>query len=62
MFGSQAYWYNSNWDCRHIGTIGWSVVNYMHIGTISYQIQVAVRCERWVVIVVKCKARLLIGQ
>ena len=35
MFRSQAYWHNSNRDHRHISTISQSVVNYMHIGTIS---------------------------
>ena len=34
MFGSQAYQYDSNWDRRHIGTISWSVVDRMRIGTI----------------------------
>ena len=36
MFGSQAYRHDSNRDRRHIGTIGWSVVDRMRIGTISW--------------------------
>ena len=38
MFGLQAYQYNSNWDCRHISTISWSVVDRIYIGTISWSI------------------------
>ena len=38
MFGSQAYQHDSNRDHRHIGTIGWSVVDRMRIGTISWSV------------------------
>ena len=34
MFGSQAYWHDSNRDRRHISMIGWSVVDHMRISMI----------------------------
>ena len=32
----RSYRHDSNWDRRHIGTIGWSVVDRMRIGTIGW--------------------------
>ena len=73
MFGSQAYWYDSNRDHRHIGTVGWSVVDCMHIGTIGWSmyrmhIGTIIVCvgsstvPAAVVIVVKHRACLLVSR